>query len=363
MSKKNIKTGFQNFKQPTISNVVEQTPEISKYGFVPSSSQKNGFSPMIHNEVKDVLLDVAYKRFIELCELRSCTPKTIHTYEQVLAPFFKKIKKEKILYLGEITSHIIEQYILEIKNNVSPKSANRFLKYIKTFYSKLFKQGDISYICPAHLLEPLRVDKTKQLCLSDEELEKFFFSFDLNTFHGARNFTFFHLLLGSGLRVSEALNLEIDDICLNTNPLYIHVRRTKGKVDRSVPISSDLGDILSRYITQVRGEVPFGIKKVFINQNNTPMKYDAVKSILRRAAPQLNLVAGKKLTPHQFRRKFATEYIKQNKNIEKLRKILGHADVSTTQQYLLLTDADVLDDFDDETAVGTMLLRTTGRGR
>ena len=288
---------------------------------------------------RDILIDKAILRWNQINEMQNLSIKTINSYNAILIPFFKLCKSKGQIYLGQITKEQLETYILDLKNNKSPKMANRFLKYIKTFYSKLEQDEATSIICPVINTKLIKIDKKKIVALSDEDLEQFFSLFDLNDFSGCRNFVLFQLILSTGLRITEALELKISDISFDQ--MFLIVQKAKSREARRVPFDLSMAQLLKDYLVNIRGTIP-NEDHVFVNVSNQPLQYDAVKSFLQRIKNKMSLSSGKKLSPHQFRRTFATNYMREMKDIQSLKIILGHKDITTTQIYISENDEQII---------------------
>lgn len=154
--------------------------------------------------------------------------------------------------------------------------------------------------------------------------------------NGIRNKAILSLMLNAGLRVSEASKLQAKDINLKEGKLRIV--NGKGNKDRDLTINKQALELLKEY-----NKIRPNSKTFFttLEENNKGKKLQdrylqtMVKSYSQRAGIQKNV------TPHILRHTFATEFYRETKDIETLRKILGHSDISTTQIYVTLANIDV----------------------
>ncbi|MCL5070832.1 MAG: tyrosine-type recombinase/integrase [Actinobacteria bacterium] len=163
---------------------------------------------------------------------------------------------------------------------------------------------------------------------------------------GLRNKAMLRLMLSMGLRVSEVVNLRPSDINLTLRKLRIV--NGKGGVDRDIIIPEFIIDLVKEW----KNRKPIDTNYFFTTNSGGKLSriyiYNMVKGYTRRAG------IDKKISPHTLRHTFGTNFYRQMKDIETLRKILGHAHISTTQIYVTLANIDVemaMNGFKDYTQV------------
>ena len=143
-----------------------------------------------------------------------------------------------------------------------------------------------------------------------------------------RNLVLFKLLLDTGLRINETLNLKVSDFIFPDNT--IHVKITKTKTERFVYFNDDTKRLLKRIIT--RDQTSGYIFKSYKSQGR--LSVDNVQNICYRIEKRLQLPYN--IRPHKWRHTFATRFLKRGGDLETLRLILGHSSIKTTQRYLHL---------------------------
>ena len=146
-----------------------------------------------------------------------------------------------------------------------------------------------------------------------------------------RNKTMISVMLNMGLRVSEVTNLKVSDVSIGKKKL--RVVNGKGGKDRDLIIPGYTLEILEKWIA-IR---PVG-KYFFTNLKGAKLAVRYIQDMVKRYRQRSNI--DKNITPHT-RHTFATQFYRQTKDIETLRKILGHSDISTTQIYVTLANIDV----------------------
>jgi integrase/recombinase XerD len=162
---------------------------------------------------------------------------------------------------------------------------------------------------------------------------------------GLRNKAIISLMLNSGLRVSEITNLKSNDINLTKGNL--RVVSGKGAKDRDIPFIPENTISLLKEWKQVRPEKAKYFFTTIVDRENE--KFSSKKGsrlserylqiMIKRYSQKAKI--DKVVTPHTLRHSFATDFYKRTKDIEALRKILGHSDISTTQIYITLANLDV----------------------
>ena len=149
---------------------------------------------------------------------------------------------------------------------------------------------------------------------------------------GVRNKAMLSIMLNMGLRVSEVSNLKCSDVCINKRKLRI-VDGKNGK-DRDLIIPGYTLELLENWIA-VKPKGKYFFCTLEGSKVNTRYIQDMVGRYRKRSKIYKNA------TPHTLRHTFATQFYRQTKDIETLRKILGHSDISTTQIYVTLANIDI----------------------
>ena len=149
---------------------------------------------------------------------------------------------------------------------------------------------------------------------------------------GVRNKAMLSVMLNMGLRVSEVSNLKFRDVSINKKKLRV-VNGKNGK-DRDLVIPGYTLELLERWVV-IRLESDY----FFTTLDGSKVVTRYIQDMVRRYRERSEI--DKNVTPHTLRHTFATQFYRQTKDIETLRKILGHSDISTTQIYVTLANIDV----------------------
>jgi len=148
------------------------------------------------------------------------------------------------------------------------------------------------------------------------------------------------ILLRTGMRVSELSTLSLEDVEDEGDAAFLKIMRGKGGKFRRVPASRRLRRELIRYLNRMRRDTP--AREVLVRSDGRPVRVETVVELFQR----LRKKVGFRVHAHKFRHKFATEYLRQGGEIERLRRILGHTTYVMVMRYVHLDKGDLGRDFD-----------------
>jgi integrase/recombinase XerC len=220
------------------------------------------------------------------------------------------------------------------QKNKKQSSVARRLAALRSFFKFLQKEKIVDSN-PAQQVASPRVEKNRPNTLTVEEVLKFLEVPDKTTVLGKRDRAILELLYGSGLRVSELANLNLNDIDFKNYGLRIKI---KGKKERIVPFSEHAKLALETYLG-VRGELLAEALEderdpmaVFLNYQGTRLTTRSVGRMIDKYieedCPEL-----KNVNPQALRHSFATHLLQEGADLRSLKELLGHARLTTTQQY------------------------------
>ena len=200
---------------------------------------------------------------------------------------------------------------------------------IKSFYSFLF-ENNIIKSNPAQLIENPKKRRKLPTIITENEVMKLLESPDVKTNKGLRDKCILELLYSSGLRISELLNIKINEISKEKKFLKI---KGKGNKERLVPIGSSAMNLLIVYLDTYRLNIKISnnIDILFINENGSIISRQACWEMIQKYA-SISLI-NKKISPHNLRHAFATHLLNNGADLRTVQMLLGHASLSTTQIY------------------------------
>ena len=278
-----------------------------------------------------------FNKYVNYLEAeRNVSPYTVRNYTSDLLGFFQFLKAKGIGSLRDVDKPVLRDYLSHlIEQGLVKASIARKLSAIRSFYRYLLREGMVPTNPVATTSSP-KLDRRLPSFLSIEQVVKLLEAPDLATPQGLRDRALLELLYASGLRVSELVSLNLEQVNLNTNEIRV---RGKGAKERLVLIGKPAAEALSTYLSQGRPKL-FGAKirmtnALFINRYGERLIERGVQKILEKYAN----IAGidKRVHPHLLRHTFATHLLDGGADLRVVQELLGHADLSSTQIYTHVT--------------------------
>lgn len=235
-----------------------------------------------------------------------------------LLKFVDKTPVEKVDYL------LLRRFLSELRTKSHrPRTLARKLSSIRSFFKFLQREGHIKNN-PASLLMSPKLDKTLPQFLSEEEMVHFVESPAEDNILSKRDRAILETLYSTGIRVSELVGLNIEDVDLIGNIVKV---RGKGKKERLVPIGNKALEVIQEYLEKRKNNIPV----LFLNKNGKRLSARAVCNITHKYI-QLASV-NKQVSPHVLRHSFATHLLNRGADLRSVQELLGHVNLSTTQIY------------------------------
>lgn len=268
----------------------------------------------------------ALSKFLE-DRSRRCTPRIVHWYESHIGLFLRWLSDQEIGTLEAVTAEHIEHYIaylrdvpcLNRKGKLSPTTIRKRVSAIRTYFRWAFKLKLIEHDLAASIVPP-KVGRRLPKALTPAQVKTL-----LSVSMSARERAAILLILDSGLRLSEAANLDIGDVDLER--CVAHVQHGKGDKERYVVFSEDTSAALQAWLDE--RYTNFGETGIFTGLQGKLTSIGLYKLIMRVAER-----AGVVLHPHMLRHTFATAYLDAGGSILDLRDLMGHTDIKTTTIYV-----------------------------
>lgn len=278
----------------------------------------------------------AFQLFIRKCKIKNLTELSIKSYQQKIVPFYEFMDKTQPITV--ISSDTVDNYILYLRENTQANDVtiNSYLRSLRAF---LYYCMECNYI-PSFKISLIKAEKKIKETYTDEELERLLAKPDTNkcSFSTYKTWVFENYLLGTGNRISTALDLHIGDI--NFANGVITLRKTKNRKQQIIPLSHTLADILQEYL-QIRGGEPEDY--LFCNDYGQQASSRTYQQLVRRYNIKRNV---NKTSCHLFRHTFAKQWIMSGGDMFRLQKILGHSDLTVTKEYVNMFGQDLQMDFE-----------------
>lgn len=233
----------------------------------------------------------------------------------------------------------LEQFIIWINElGLEEQSQARIISGLKSFFKYLLLE-DIISANPADLLQGPKLKRKLPDTLSVAEINLLLNVIDMSTPEGQRNRAIIEVLYGCGLRVSEAVNLQISNLHLDSDFILV---RGKGNKERLTPIGSEatkyitlFRDTIRNHYTVAKGEEDY----LFITSRGKRISRVMIFLTIKKYAMQAGIK--KTISPHTFRHSFATHLIEGGADLRAVQEMLGHVSITTTEIYTHL-DKDFL---------------------
>lgn len=266
---------------------------------------------------------------------RGLAKNTQAAYLRDLEKFNNYLKNNtKIKKLADITKADIVNFLgWQLDEGISHASTARSLSTLKTFFKFLVLE-DVVKVNPTSDIDTPRIKRKLPQILTIEEVDHLFNQPNLIKPLGIRDRAMLELMYGTGVRVSELLAINMED--LNTTAGFLRCLG-KGQKERIIPVNQTSIDWINRYITKSRSLlVKSPIERtLFVNANGRPMTRQGFYKILTNYAEKAEIK--KEVTPHTLRHSFATHILENGADLRAVQEMLGHVDISTTQIYTHLT--------------------------
>ncbi len=249
---------------------------------------------------------------------------TVLKYQTSIQKFYQFNQKN----LLEINENDISNYLAWLRKTIKETSINTEISAIRSFYKYLLIEKKIAK-SPFEFTKNLKIPKKVPKVLTKEETEKFL-NIDCQNHFEYRNKTMIELMYGTGIRVSELINLKLNDIDLHMALLKV---MGKGGKERQIPIGDYALASLTTYIEKNRPKILKNHHSdyVFIGQKGSHLTREYFYQIISDLGKKLNIK--KKVSPHVLRHSFATHLLDQGADLRIIQELLGHANVTTTEIY------------------------------
>lgn len=269
-----------------------------------------------------------YLKFIQI--EKGLSENTIGAYLRDLKKYQLYMQEQKIAHIDFIDRQTIQECLGSlIDQGASAKSIARFISTIRSFHQFALREKYAAKD-PTVLIETPKYEKKLPDVLDVEEVIQLLETPDLTKNNGYRDRTILELLYATGMRVTELIQIEIDDVNLIMGFVKVF---GKGNKERIIPLGDTVIEYLDTYINTVRPQL---LKKtvtnvLFLNLHGRPLTRQGIWKLIKQYGLRANI--NKSLTPHTLRHSFATHLLENGADLRAVQEMLGHSDISTTQLY------------------------------
>lgn len=287
---------------------------------------------------KDLTVTEAFEDFLEHCKIKNLRADTIKGYKGHFNIFNRFLDNENML-ISDIDYQTVGRFILDLRSdnhNCNEITVNSYLRGVRVF---LYYCMDMGYLERFKIVIP-KVDKKLKETYTDSELAVLLKKPDLKKcdFSEYKVWVFSNYLLGTGNRISTALDVKIADIDFANG--LIQLNHTKNRTSQLIPLSPTLDKVLREYLRYRKGE-----PTDYVFCNSFGGKWD--KRTCQEMLASYNRSKGvEKTSAHLYRHTFAKKWILNGGDIFRLQKVLGHSDLTVVKEYVQMFGQDLAVDFD-----------------
>ena len=271
---------------------------------------------------------------------RGLSENTIASYGIDLKLFLEYLRENEIPSFKQVNKEVIVNYMqAEKNNNKANSSILRSVSSLRKFFQYLAQEKIIEKD-PMLLIDTPKKKQHLPQVLTKEEVEKLLHSPNTGQVLGLRDRAMLELMYATGLRISEIINLKLEDLHLTMGTLQT---LGKGHKERIVPVGDEAIKWVNRYLEEARPKLLKQKRSnyLFLNFHGNNLTRQGVwknlKAEVRKAGIQKNI------TPHTLRHSFATHILENGADLRIVQELLGHADISTTQIYTHLSNKQLAD--------------------
>lgn len=276
-------------------------------------------------------LDVLVDQYLNyLLVEKGLSKKTLEAYSSDLTRYLNFLKTKRIKTISDADTAAVLKHLISLRiAGLGARSRARHLVTIRGFYRFLVEEKAIKND-PTRIIDLPKSGLKLPDVLSFEEVENLLNTPDLNKPTEARDAAMIELLYAAGLRVSELVNLKLQDV--NLEACFVRVFG-KGSKERVVPIGLYAKEKIDYYIKTFRAKLLKNVASphLFVARAGKPMTRQGFWKLLRKYGQKAGII--RKIKPHSLRHSFASHLLERGADLRSVQIMLGHVDISTTQIY------------------------------
>lgn len=278
-------------------------------------------------------LDLAIRGYLDHISIeRGLSTNTVSAYSGDLGRYQSWCRQGALIEIEQITANAIDDFATSLADQLSASSAARVVVSVRGFH-KFCVAEDWTVANPAADVHPTSIPRRLPKAIPYESVVSLIDATDLSDLP-ERDRAIMELLYGTGMRISELTNLSVDEIDPDSGTVIVS---GKGNKQRLIPIGTYAVHAIDAYVRGERsdqlGKGP-GTHKLFLNRRGRPLSRQSAWECVSQAAARAEIPG---VSPHSLRHSYATHLLERGADVRTVQELLGHASVTTTQVYTLVT--------------------------
>ena len=264
-----------------------------------------------------------------LTEEKHAQKNTLNSYARDLNQFQTWLMANGITDLKKVKKETVNEYLQYMSGKgKSPATVTRSTASIRSFYNYMLREGRVK-TNPAKAVTSQKVERKYPEILTNREVELFLEQPKCVDEKGFRDHTMLELLYATGIRVSELIGLNVEDVNLTVG----FIRCTTHGKERIIPLYTAAVKALREYMEKIRPRIiaDENQQALFVNMSGERMSRQGFWKIIKYYQEKAEI--NKDITPHTLRHSFAVHLLENGADLRSIQEMLGHADISSTQIY------------------------------
>ena len=269
---------------------------------------------------------------VYLTQQKKASDNTIESYMRDITQFSSYCASEKITDTADIDSDFINKYEDKLRKiGKSESTVSRITASLRCYYRFLLSEKIVSFN-PADKITPKKTERKLPGILTSNEILKLLSQTDGIDFKSIRDKAMLELLYATGIKVSELIELSVDDVNLQIGIIHLE----KGSKERIIPLYPGAVKSISNYLENVRPAIVLEgeTDRLFTNMSGKNLSRQGFWKIIKHYAELAGI--NKEITPHTLRHSFAAHLLENGAKLSDIKEMLGHSDISSTQIYAKL---------------------------
>lgn len=262
---------------------------------------------------------------------------TVESYKRDITQYITYLSELGISNIKRTTQTNVLSYIMLLqKMGRATSTVSRVIASIRSYYLYLLRNGQIDSDPTTTLTSP-RIEKKPPQALTSNEVTLLLEQPKLSDNKGIRDKAMLELLYATGIRVSELIGLDVEDVNLSMG--YIRCSNNKG--ERLIPVGNKAVDALMLYIEKARNSMIKDANEtaLFVNRLGARISRQGFWKIIKHYQESSGIDT--EITPHSLRHSFAAHLIQNGADLQSLKSMMGHSDISSTQVYTCFLDENI----------------------